>query len=106
MKTTIYKILGKRGRITIPFEIRQELGFAYNDVVSFVADGDTVLVRREKICDGCGKAASAPPLETTGSTGALINELVDGMTAEELRTVIIHLSEKWAHMRKAGGDGK
>ena len=25
-----YKILGKRGRITIPFEIRQKLGFAYN----------------------------------------------------------------------------
>ena len=28
-----YKILGKRGRITIPFEIRQKLGFAYNDVI-------------------------------------------------------------------------
>jgi len=41
MKT--YKILGKRGRITIPFEIRQEMGFAYNDVISFErGDGGTV----------------------------------------------------------------
>ena len=39
MTKTIYKILGKRGRITIPWEIRRELGFAYNDVVSFQMDG-------------------------------------------------------------------
>ena len=47
-----YKILGKRGRITIPFEIRQKLGFVYNDVISFEETGkNTVIVKREKICD-------------------------------------------------------
>ena len=31
----IYRILGKRGRITIPYEMRQRVGFGYNDVLSF-----------------------------------------------------------------------
>ena len=31
---TMYRILGKRGRITIPFEIRQRVGFSYNAVLS------------------------------------------------------------------------
>lgn len=52
---TMYRILGKRGRITIPFEMRQRVGFAYNDVLSFTeaADGKSVIVKREKICDNC-----------------------------------------------------
>ena len=28
----MYRVLGKRGRITIPFEIRKRVGFAYNDI--------------------------------------------------------------------------
>ena len=45
------RILGKRGRITIPYEIRQRLGFRPNDVLSFqIVDDRTVLVRREKLC--------------------------------------------------------
>lgn len=55
MANTMYRILGKRGRITIPYEMRQRVGFAYNDVLSFTEseDGRTVLVRREKICNHC-----------------------------------------------------
>ena len=46
------RILGKRGRITIPYEIRQKLGFRPNDVLSFQIMGDrTVLVRRERLCN-------------------------------------------------------
>lgn len=29
----IFRILGKRGRVTIPYEIRQRVGFKYNDVL-------------------------------------------------------------------------
>ena len=48
---TIYRILGKKGRVTIPFEIRQRVGFKYNDVLSFTesSDGRSVIVKREKI---------------------------------------------------------
>lgn len=40
------RILGKRGRITIPYEIRQRVGFKYNDVLSFTetTDGTSVVV--------------------------------------------------------------
>lgn len=45
----IYRVLGKKGRITIPYEIRQRIGFRYNDVLSFIQQDDgSVLVRREK----------------------------------------------------------
>ena len=49
----IYRILGKRGRITLPYEIREKVGFSQNDVLSFAAseDGRSVVVKREKICD-------------------------------------------------------
>lgn len=54
----IYRVLGKRGRITIPFEIRQRIGFKYNDVLSFTQQNDgSILVRREKICDNCNEIA-------------------------------------------------
>ena len=51
--TKLYRVLGKRGRITIPYEIRQRVGFSHNDVLSFTEspDGRTVTVKREKICD-------------------------------------------------------
>ena len=44
-----FRVLGKRGRITIPFEIRQRIGFKYNDVLSFTQQDDgSVVVRKEK----------------------------------------------------------
>lgn len=52
----IYRVLGKKGRITIPFVIRQRIGFRYNDVLSFTQQDDgSVVVRKEKICDKCNE---------------------------------------------------
>ena len=31
--TKIYRILGKRGRVTIPDAFRQQVGFGFNDVL-------------------------------------------------------------------------
>ena len=46
------RILGKRGRITIPYEIRQRLGFRPNDVLSFqIVDDRTVSIQRERLCN-------------------------------------------------------
>lgn len=98
MTKTIYKILGKRGRITIPWEIRRVMGFAYNDVVSFEMDGRTVLVKREKICDGCKSIPSPEPKDSP----AALKKLLDDLTPEELRTALIHLSVRWAEMQ--GGE--
>lgn len=43
----IYRILGRRGRITIPFEIRQKVGFKQDDVLSFTEseDGSVPIMR-------------------------------------------------------------
>ena len=50
----LLRILGKRGRVTIPQEIRQRVGFGYNDVLSFAEQDDrTVVIKREKLCDDC-----------------------------------------------------
>ena len=44
----IYKLLGKNGEVTIPFELRKAIGFKHNDIVSFsLKDENTIIVRRE-----------------------------------------------------------
>ena len=90
--TKIYKVLGKRGRITIPYEIRRRVGFDCNDILSFEEseDGRSIVVRREKICDGCRQKAAAPE-----NKEALLGFL-DALTDEECRTALVHLSVKWA----------
>ena len=97
----INKILGKRGRITIPYEIRLKMGFKYNDVVSFEEqDNNTVIIRREKICDGCKKDAPNPVEKPTEEITLL--DFLDGLSAAEQRAALIHLSVKWAQLQ--GGD--
>ena len=61
--TKLYRILGKRGRITIPYEIRKRVGFSYNDILSFAEQDDrTVIVWREKLCNDCRKAPGTPAM--------------------------------------------
>lgn len=97
---TMYRILGKRGRITIPFEMRQRVGFLYNDVLSFTeaADGKSVIVKREKICDGYkGEKSSG----RCGNEITLL-DFLNGLSEAEQRAALIHLSVKWAE--KQGGN--
>ena len=67
MKT--YRILGKRGRITVPYEIRCKVGFKQNDILSFeeAEDGKAVIVKRERLCD-CDDGRKLPIL-TFGPMG-------------------------------------
>lgn len=94
----MYRILGKRGRITIPFEIRKRVGFAYNDVLSFTeaADGRTVVVKREKICSNCKETGDE--IKTDEVT---LLDFLNGLSEAEQRATLIHLSVKWAE--KQGG---
>ena len=85
----IFRILGKRGRITIPYEIRKTLGFAYNDVLSFsVFEDNAVLVRREKICNGCRE------IDKGDGSGVKIGEFLDGLPSATQREALIHLLSK------------
>ena len=99
--TKLYRILGKRGRITIPFEIRQRVGFSYNDVLSFTEspDGRTVTVKREKICDNCSGTKEAEK-----DNEMTLEDFLDSLSAEQQRLALVHLSVKWAE--KEAGEQK
>lgn len=93
----LFRILGKKGRITIPYEIRQRIGFRYNDVLSFTLQNDgSVLVRREKICDNCKE------LEEDFEENFTLEDFLDSLSEEEQRDALIHLSLLWAEKQKSG----
>ena len=96
----ILRILGKRGRVTIPFEIREIVGFGYNDVLSFnVNDEDTVTIKKERICDNnCQKYNLSPADMRDEDT---LKEFIDRLPTAKQREVLVHLSLKWA--AKNGG---
>lgn len=96
MKTAI-AILGKRGRITIPYELRKQVGFQENDVLSFTLgeDGRAVTVRREKLCSG----------DLAKSSITALTHFLDGLSPEKQREALIHLSLKWAEQQGGQSNG-
>lgn len=99
MKT--YRILGKRGRITVPYELRCKVGFKQNDVLSFEesADGRTVVIKREIICDCNGEKSKEKKDKQDEIT---LYDFLNGLSPEQQRAALIHLSVKWAQ-NQAGG---
>ena len=92
----IFRILGKRGRVTIPYEIRQRVGFKYNDVLSFTeaTDGRTVIIKRERICDCSLNGEDVQKEKDKGEVTLL--EFLNGLAPDEQRAALVHLSLKWA----------
>lgn len=92
----IYRILGKYGRTTIPFALRVQLGFKRNDLVSFEAtDKDTIIIRREKVCDHCNPA-SVKRIEAVKPVGEeSLLKFVDDLSKQEQAAVLQHLCSKW-----------
>lgn len=91
MSDSIYRILGKKGRVTIPFEIRQKVGFKYNDILSFKqVNENSIVVTHERICNNCNVKVNA----LTDSASLL--DLLDNLSKDEQRVALIHLSLKWA----------
>ena len=92
----IFRILGKRGRVTIPYEIRQRVGFKYNDVLSFTEspDGRSVIVKRERICDCSLNGEDVQKEKDKGEVTLL--EFLNGLAPDEQRAALVHLSLKWA----------
>ena len=99
----MYRVLGKRGRITIPYEIRQRVGFGYNDVLSFTegADGRTVIVRREKICDNCKPMTPTPQNEDE----VTLYDFLNSLSPAQQHAAMVHLSVKWAYQQGGPNGG-
>lgn len=49
----IYRIIGKKGRITIPYEMRSALNIGRGDIISFQLNGKSVIITKEKLCGNC-----------------------------------------------------
>lgn len=93
----MYKILGKRGRITIPYEIRERVGFLPNDVLSFTESEDekSIVIKREKICDDCN--------ELPHTKKETVIDYLDSLSQDNQMKALIHLSVKWAEKQNIGG---
>ena len=97
MSNTIYRVMGKRGRITIPYEFRQQVGFGYNDILSFTKqDDNTVIVKREKICDNCKRREVPPSASNSADAGVTLRELLDSLTPAQQKAALVHLADKLA----------
>ena len=94
MSRTIYRILGGKGRTTIPLAIRKEVGFRRDDVLSFTAEGDEVLVRREKL-----RGRNEP--EKKEAKGVPLEQFLDSLSPTERYSALIYLSVKWAQEQEA-----
>ena len=104
MNAKLLRILSKRGRITIPYEIRQRVGFAYNDVLSFSESEDerSVVIRREKLCDDCqGKTVRA-----VADDRAMLCEMLDSLPTELQKAAFVQLSNNLAKLPRREKPGK
>jgi bifunctional DNA-binding transcriptional regulator/antitoxin component of YhaV-PrlF toxin-antitoxin module len=82
----VFRILGKRGRITIPFEMRVQLGIMHNDILSFQADGNKVIVTKEKLCINCTSSED--------SKKQIIKEYIDSLSPYDQQNLIMQLTSK------------
>ena len=97
----IYRILGKRGRITIPYELRVPMGFRMSDVVSFERRGNSVIVTKEKVCDNCadiGNKPDAAPRE------GVLRGFLDSLPREAQREALAILTANLAGLNATGRD--
>lgn len=90
MKT--YRVLGQKGRTTIPFSIRMRLGLRCGDVLSFAEENGTVIVRKEKICDRCKGKRILPEHSDTDSFSSFTEQL----TTDERRALLTCLIAKFS----------
>jgi bifunctional DNA-binding transcriptional regulator/antitoxin component of YhaV-PrlF toxin-antitoxin module len=92
----IYKILGKRGRITIPYAIRQKLGFEKDDVISFEAQDDgSVSIRAEPRCCGC-REDDQPSIVS-------LQDILDELPMDAKRDALVYLSVQLALNHRESG---
>ena len=84
-----YRVIGKKGRTTIPFSMRVRLDIRDNDLISFEeTDDGAVLVRREQMCQSRGPC----PIEDD----VTIYDILNCLTEKEMLGVMIHLTNQMA----------
>ena len=96
----IVRVLGKRGRITIPYEIRIRNNIGYNDILSFEEkDANTIILKKEKLCGGCTPECFDEVDDLS------IEDFLDSLTPEQQRKATIQLNLLWAQREGAKING-
>lgn len=83
-------------RITIPPIIRDRLNLHPGDLLSFTLDGDTICIRRERLCDNCAATEKAVDLDA----------FFDSLSPEQQQRLVSHLSRKLLTQRGGGRHGR
>ena len=82
----IYRLVGKKGRTTIPFDIREKMKIGCNSLLSYeMKDENTIILRREKVCDHCSDH---------GVKEGSILDVVNSLTETEQKALHRYLSIK------------
>lgn len=92
----VYRILGKRGRTTVPYELRVKMGIHPNDLVSFRCEDDEIIIKREKICDNCQPLGR----DDAPTSGMPLRDFLDSLPSEIQREALVYLSVVLAHSKQ------
>ena len=100
MMLTVRKFLGREGRTTIPYPIREKLCWDEGDIITFTEQPDgSVLITQDFVCDGCEDLPTEPVLNESKQAGKeelTLQDALDGLTEKEQREALVYLSMKWA----------
>jgi AbrB family looped-hinge helix DNA binding protein len=71
-----------KGQVTIPIDVRQQLGLHEGDEVSFVVDGNTARIVRSERNDSPGRRLAAN-LRGRGSSGMSTDQIMELLRGED-----------------------
>ena len=90
----IIRILGIKGRTTIPYIIRRILGFMTGDILSFRIEDGCVVVKKEKLCDNC---------ENPVWDEREFDQFLDTLSPKEMAHAVKRLTERLCGAGSEGG---
>ena len=109
----IYKLLGKRGRLTIPQAIRDRYKLTADDLLSFEVRDDAIIIRREhpdKATANPRKTAARAAMKRAQQEESVhrvrtLKNFIDNIPAHEQEQIIQHLLLKYVAQKKGDGNG-
>lgn len=94
----IYRVLGKDGTATIPYALRQALGFQPGDVVSFERTDDEILVRKEPLMRQSQIKAGRDSITPTPPKS--LEAFWEGLSGKEQYDALVRLTVLWAQRQE------
>ncbi len=94
----IYRVLGKDGTATIPYALRQALGFQPGNVVSFEQTGNGILVRREPLMRQSQIKADNEAI--TPTLPKSLEEFLESLSAKDQYDALVRLTVLWAERQE------